>query len=61
MKRWLLTVVRISRATRRRVGKARVVAVDSDRMDPLFVERDYERAWDDRHTSVKVVDVREAT
>jgi hypothetical protein len=68
--KWSVTAVAMSRATRKRVGKARVEIVDTetnamfkDLTDAYMVEQMYEHFWNDTNPDsgdvVKVVDVRE--
>lgn len=66
--KFAVTAVAISRATRRRMGKARTEIVDTDGdprfqgcVTPLQVEETYENSWNkitDTLDLVKVVDVR---
>ena len=69
--KYILTITHLSRTSRRRAGKARTEVIDTDThpafkglTEPLDIERRYEEHWDEEHpgshSSVKVVDVREA-
>lgn len=69
--KFIVTAVPISRATRRRVGKARTEIIDTSLCapcfaglkDPVEVERAFEAHWNDAEPTsrdiIKVVDVRE--
>lgn len=70
--KFLLEFVPMSRATRRRCGKARKQLIDTEAdihfrgvTDPAEIERRFEIKWDNEHPGshsvLKVVDVREVT